>query len=96
MILEVSLGILGLCFIASSYYCFKFAMTILKVQEAVETSLDVIEEKHQNISEILTRPLFFENAEVRQVLKDIESTRSAMHEIAYSLSKNFSAGSENE
>jgi hypothetical protein len=66
------------------------------VQEAVESSLDIIEEKHKSISEILTRPLFFENNEVRQVLNDIESTRSAIHEIAYSLSENFRSGPENE
>jgi hypothetical protein len=96
MILEIALAILGCCFAVSVYYCFKFAMTILRVQEAVEASLDVIEERHQKISEILTRPLFFENAEVRQVLDDIEGTRTAIHEIAYSLSENFKAGSENE
>ena len=96
MILEISLAASVLFSVLISFYCFKFAITILSVQETVEKSLDMIEERHQSISEILNRPLFFENSEVRQVLTDIEGTREAIHQIAYSLSKNFSPGSEKQ
>ena len=96
MILEAALALVSLLFLVTLYFCIKFAMTILKVQDAVETSLDIIEDRHKSISEILSRPLFFENPEVRQVLQDIENTKTAIHEIAYSLSKNFEADQEQE
>ena len=96
MILEISLTIVSFLFIVASYYAIKFALTILKIQESIEDSLDIIEQKHNSISEILKRPLFFENSEVRQVLKDIEGTRTAIHEIAFSLSENFDASLEQE
>ena len=96
MILEASLATISVLFVCSAYYTIKFALTILKIQESVETSLDIIEKKHRNISEILSRPLFFENAEVRQVLGDIEDTKNAIHKIAYALSENFDAESEQE
>jgi len=89
MILEISLAVMSVLFITVSYYAIKFALTILKMQESIETSLDTLEQKHNSIAEILTRPLFFENSEVRQVLKDIEGARTAIHKVAYALSENF-------
>ena len=72
-----------------TYYCLRFALTVLRVQESLEKGLQIIDEKHQNIAEILKRPLFFDSLEVRQVLRDIESTQDALHEIAYDMSANL-------
>lgn len=71
-------------------------MTILRVQEVIETSLDVLDEKHRNISEILNRPLFYDSPEVRAVLEDVRSTRQAIHVIAKSLVDNFEEDEEDE
>lgn len=89
MILEAALCITGAALVVSLYYCFKFAMIILKVQDTIESSLDILDEKYKNISVILQRPLFFDSKEVRAVLYDIEKSRDAIHEIAYSLTDNF-------
>ncbi len=72
-----------------AYYCISFGITILKVQDVLEESLDVIEEKHQKISEILERPLFYDSPEVRTVLSEIAETKVTLHRIAYALSSNF-------
>ena len=88
---------LGTCFLVAAYYAFKFALVILKMQDVLEDSLDVIDEKFASISTICERPLFYDSPEVRQVLTDIKDTRSSLHRIALSLSKNFEAeGSEEE
>ena len=71
--------------VASTYFCIKFALTLLRVQDSLQESLDTIEEKHESISEILSRPLFFDSPEVRQVLKDIESTRDSLIKVANDL-----------
>ena len=96
MILEISLAASVILFAVTLYYCLKFAFVIIRVQEVIEESLDIMDEKHRAISEILSRPLFYDSTEVRAVLKDIESTRNAIHNIAFSLSDNFKENVENE
>ena len=90
--------VIGLTIISaiSLFYCIRFGIIILRVQDALEESLDVIDEKFMSMSEVCERPLFYDSPEVRQVLEDIKETRSALHQIAYSLSKNFELGEETE
>jgi len=73
----------------ATYYAIHFGLTILRIQDALEESLDVIDEKYSSISEICERPLFFDSPEVRQVLEDIKLTRASLHQVAYAISKNF-------
>lgn len=73
----------------SVYYCIRFGIIILKIQDSIEQSLDIIDEKYETISEILERPLFYDSREVRQVLEDIKDTRSSLHDIAFTLYKDF-------
>lgn len=96
MILWAALIICVILLLVSLYYCIKFAILIVKVQDVIEDSLDVLDEKHQTISEILSRPLFYDSSEVRSVLRDIESTKLAIHKIAYTLTDNFEEADGNE
>ena len=74
-----------------AYYSFKFGMVIIRIQDRLQDSLDIMDEKHINITEILQRPLFYDSPEVRQVLWDIDDARKALHIIALELSKDFKA-----
>ena len=71
----------------------KFGMTILRMEDTVEESLDIIDKRYEKMSEILTRPLFFDSAEVRQVVSEIKTVRDSLHAIAISLTENVT---ENE
>ncbi len=82
----VAISVLSLYSIIATYFCIKFAITVLKIQDALQDSMDTIDERYRNMSDILTRPLFFDSPEVRQVLQDIEETKECLHEIAYSMS----------
>ena len=75
----------------STYYALKFGVLILKFQDALEESLDVIDEKYASITSICERPLFYDSPEVRKVLMDIKDTRSSLHQIALALSRDFEA-----
>jgi uncharacterized membrane protein len=75
--------------VVSAYYSVKFAMVIIRVEDRLQESLDIMDEKHASITEILQRPLFFDSPEVRQVLRDIDGARRALHLIALELSKDF-------
>tara|TARA_B100000674_G_scaffold489863_1_gene504569 strand:+ start:918 stop:1136 length:219 start_codon:yes stop_codon:yes gene_type:complete len=71
-------------------------MVILRVQDVLEESLDILDERYGSITEILDRPLFYDSPEVRKVLEDIRVTRNAVHTIARSLVDNFDERDQNE
>jgi len=81
--------ILSILLLLTFYYSIKFGLIILKIEDAIEESLDVIDKKYDSMSEILERPLFYDSPEVRQVLQDIKSTRHSLHKVAFTLSKDF-------
>jgi hypothetical protein len=81
--------LLGILSTVSIYYSIKFGLIILHVQDAIEDSLDIIDEKYASITNILERPLFYDSPEVRQVLEDIKGTRASLHKIAFSLSSEY-------
>lgn len=72
-----------------TFFCIKFGLTILRIQDSVESSLDKIDTRYASISEILERPLFYDSPEIRRVLDDVTVTRESILEIANSLSKDF-------
>jgi len=82
----IIIGLLGTYSIVASYFCLKFAMIVLRVQDVIQTSLDVVDEKYERVDEILSRPLFYDSPEVRRVLEDIGDARDALQEVAIQLS----------
>ena len=76
--------IIGLCVALgiSAYYNFRFGMIILRMQDAIENSLEKLDESYASISQVLQTPLFFDNAEVKKVLSDLEQSRSSVLYVA--------------
>ena len=72
--------IIGLCvaLAVSAYYTFRFGMIILRMQDAIENSLEKLDESYASISQVLQTPLFFDNAEVKKVLSDLEQSRASV------------------
>lgn len=66
----------------SLYYVIKFSLLILKVEDAIEESLDIIDERYRSISKILEIPLFYDSPQIRQVVSDIKITRDMLLLIA--------------
>ena len=85
----VSVGILSTLLSLSLFYCLRFGIIILRVQDTLQKAVDTIDEKHESITEILARPLFFDSPEVRQVLKDIGDVRNSLNDMAKDLTKDF-------
>ena len=74
--------ILAVALSFSLYYNVKFGLMILKIQDNIEESLDMLDERYASISKILEVPLFYDSQEVRSVLKDVEIARDNMLKIA--------------
>lgn len=73
-------------FIIASCYCIKFALIILRVKDALEDSLEKIDESYFKISEILNIPIFYNSKEVKIVIDEIKNSRDSLLLIASSLS----------
>ena len=69
---------------------------ILKVQDSLESSLDILDENYNTISEILEKPIFFDSVEVRQALGSITESRDAILYIANDLVDSVSEIREKE
>jgi len=69
----------------SIYFNCKHAMIILAFQEKIEESLDILDEKYNSISTILEKPVFFDSLEIREVIRDISTSRDAILYIANNL-----------
>lgn len=89
MYLYVCLGVLFCYALIATYFCFKFAMIVLRVQDSLQDALRVVDDRYESISEILSRPLFYDSPEVRRVLKDIEETRDSLDAVAQDLVNNL-------
>ncbi|MAH43370.1 hypothetical protein CL614_06690 [archaeon] len=66
-------------------YNFKFGVMILRVQDSIEESLDLLDQRYAAMSKIAETPVFFDSVEVRQVISEIEASRDSILSVANSL-----------
>ena len=85
-LIYVLIAISLLC-ILSIYFCIRFALMLITLRDAIEDSLDIIDEKYYRISKILEIPVFFDSKEVKLALNDLEDARNALLVVANKLSK---------
>lgn len=94
--MEYAIAILSIFLCISVYKNITLGLTILRMEDTIEESLDVIEEKYSIMSEILKRPLFFDSPEVKSVVREIRSVRTSLHSVAAALEKNANESDEEE
>ena len=83
----IAITVLTILLVVSIYYCVKFALIIIKVQDAIEESLDIIDEKYERLNKILTIPVFYNSPEVKSAISVMEDSRDALLYIANKLVK---------
>ncbi len=79
--------VIGCVFILSIsiYYNFKFAFLIIKMEDQITESLDILDAKYNSLSKVLEMPLFFDSPQVRKVVDDIRVSRDSILIIANKL-----------
>ena len=82
MIMIITICVLALALCVSVYYNLRFGIMIIKIQDAIEESLDVIDERYASISQILEVPLYSDSHEIRKIHDDINATRDSMLYVA--------------
>ena len=60
-------------------------MTLLRVQDAIEKSLDEIDKKYARLTEILNIPVFYDSPEIKRIVQEIYEIREAIIYIANTL-----------
>lgn len=68
-----------------SLFAYRSAMSILRVQDAIEESLDVLDKRYESISKILKIPLFYDSPEIKRAVDDIGKSRDAILYVANQL-----------
>lgn len=59
-------------------FAYRSALTILRAQDAIEESLDILDKRYESISKILKIPLFFDSPEIKRAVEDIRRSREAI------------------
>ena len=65
-------------FCISIYYNYKFGRTLIKMEDALETSLDRLDERYESIAKVLEIPLFYDSPQIRQVISDIKMCQDSI------------------
>ena len=85
--------LIGLCCLLFSLSIFlgwklyQFSIVLIDVEDAIEESLDILNEKYGKMNEVLEKPVFFDSVEVRQVIADIRECHRAILVIANKLTR---------
>ena len=66
----------------SVYFNIKHGVMIIKYSEAIEKTLDTLDERHESISKVLEIPLFYDSPQVRAVIDDVRICRDSLLESA--------------
>lgn len=69
-----------------SYYCYKFAMILINLEDVVEESLAKLESIHSQFIEILEIPVFFDSVEIRKCIQLIKTAKIVVEETINSIS----------
>ena len=77
------------------YFCLKFAIIIIRMQEEIEDSLDKIDQKYKRLNEILEIPVFFDSPEIKRIVTEIYDIRNIILDIANKLSNSANKNNKN-
>lgn len=83
--LSVLLVVETVALIVASAFAYRTAMIILRVQDAIEESLDVLDKRYESISKILNIPLFYDSPEIKRAVDDVRKSREAILYVANQL-----------
>ena len=66
----------------SIYYNYKFGRSLIRMEDALEQSLDRLDERYESISKVLEIPLFYDSPQIRQVVSDIKECQNSILYVA--------------
>ena len=71
------------------FFCIKFALLILNVQDAIEASLNKIDAKYNRLGQINKIPVFYDSPEIKNIIGEIIEVQDIVLEVATTLSNSI-------
>lgn len=71
-----------------SWKLYNFSLIILDMEDAIDESLGILDDKYKSMNEVLQKPVFFDSVEVRQVIADIRDCHRSILVIANKITRN--------
>lgn len=75
---------------------YELGMIILEVQDTLEDSLVVLDDRTESIEKVLSIPLFSDSPEIKSIQRDMIACRDAILGIAYALSSSINKEKDSE
>jgi len=85
VLLVVSVGILGFLLAVSIAFNLRLARIIFSTEDAIEKSLDILDNLYGEMTKIAEKEIFFDSPEVRHAVSTIHSARGAVLYVANAL-----------
>jgi len=82
IVLSVYAGLVTVMLALSAYFNYKFGRSLIRMEDALESSLDTLDIRYESISKVLEIPLFSDSPQIRQVVNDIKLCREAILYVA--------------
>jgi hypothetical protein len=92
----IAVIILSIILLLVLYKIYQFSLIILSFENAVEESLDILEERYKSLNSILQKEIFFDSVEVRQAISDIKASHEAILQVSHKLTSKVENISENK
>lgn len=87
LIIAIVASIAALVF---GFYAIKFGIILLRVQDQLEESLDILDNQYQNINEVLQLPVYSDNIEVKSIVRNFQSARDSIVLVANIMTRHAS------
>ena len=82
ILLSVYASAITVMLVLSMYYNYKFGRSLIRMEDAIEESLDRLDERYNSISKVLEIPLFYDSPQIRQVVEDIKACQNSILYVA--------------
>jgi hypothetical protein len=90
MLTSILICLCCLLFLVTIYLAWKlynFSLIIISMEDAIDESLELLDQKYNSMNEILQKPIFFDSIEVRQVVADIKDCHRVILIVANNLTR---------
>jgi hypothetical protein len=64
--------------VISLYYNYKFGRALIRMEDALEESIEKLDDRYNSISKVLEIPLFSDSPQIRQVVADIKECQRSI------------------
>ena len=99
-LLEITLAVICLLLLVACFFLVKklydIGMIVLDVQDSIEESLELLDDRAESMERILSIPLFSDSPEIKSIQRDMIACRDTILGIAYALSSSVNENKDSE